>query len=331
MDFIDRCGIAAQGFCDNENTLIVDACKILFHARIVPFIYFGQMQPVYANLQRTCSLEDSSFKIPVNGHDFARGFHLCAECMVGKNEFVERPAWEFHNAIIKCRLEAGLGFLRDRVRDFIERIPNGNLGGNLGNRVACCLGSQCRRTADTGIDFDDDVFIAVRVQGILGITAAFYAKLADNAQRSAAQHLIFMVGKCLGRCYDNAVTRMHADRVEVLHVADGDAVIVAITHDLILDFLPACDAAFNENLSNHTVFEPFDDRFDEFFLIFSNAAARAAHGISRAHNQRITDLVSKIYGGRHILNNRAFRDWLAKFLHGFLEELTIFGLLDGLQ
>ena len=32
---------------------------------------------------------------------------------------------------------------------------------------------------------------------------------------------------------------MDAERIEVLHVADGDAVVVTVAHHFILDFLPA--------------------------------------------------------------------------------------------
>ena len=41
---------------------------------------------------------------------------------------------------------------------------------------------------------------------------------------------------------------MHADGVEVFHIADGDAVSRGIPHNLVFDFLPARDASFNKHL-----------------------------------------------------------------------------------
>ena len=121
---------------------------------------------------------------------------------------------------------------------------------------------------------------------------------------------------------------MHADRIEVFHVADGNAVVVAVAHDLILDFFPPGNAALDQDLANHGVIEALDDDFDEFFFIFRNAAAGAAHGIGRAHDDRIADFIGKGDSGGNIFNNGAFWNRLAKLLHGLLEELTVLRAFD---
>ena len=54
---------------------------------------------------------------------------------------------------------------------------------------------------------------------------AFHAKLADDRQRGRTQHLVFVVGKCLRRGDDDAVAGMYADRIDVFHIADHDAVV----------------------------------------------------------------------------------------------------------
>ena len=41
---------------------------------------------------------------------------------------------------------------------------------------------------------------------------------------------------------------MNTERVEVLHITDGDTVVVAVTDDLVLDFLPALEALLYEDL-----------------------------------------------------------------------------------
>ena len=39
------------------------------------------------------------------------------------------------------------------------------------------------------------------------------------------------------------------DRIDILHVTYGDAVSVRITHYFVLDFLPSCDTALNQYLT----------------------------------------------------------------------------------
>ena len=41
---------------------------------------------------------------------------------------------------------------------------------------------------------------------------------------------------------------MDAERVEILHIADGDTVAETVTHHLILDFLPAFETLLDEHL-----------------------------------------------------------------------------------
>ena len=57
--------------------------------------------------------------------------------------------------------------------------------------------------------------------------------------------MVFLVSQSLGRTDNDAVAGMHADRVEVFHIADGDRGIVRVTDDLILDLFVAFDALFD--------------------------------------------------------------------------------------
>ena len=328
MDLVNARDAAAQGFGNHEDAFIVDARKVLLDAGIIPLIHLFHMQAVHADLQRAGGLEDCSLEMAVNAHDLARSLHLRTERTVSIDKLVERPAREFDDTVIKCRLEAGFRLLGNCVGDLIERIADGNLGRNLGNRIAGSLGSQCRRTADTRVDLNDIVAVAVRIQCILRIAAALDAKLADNAQAGAAEHLIFMVRQRLRRSHNDGIARVYTNRIEVLHVADRDAVIIAITHDLILDLFPAGHTALDEHLANHGVVEALDDDIDEFFLIIRDTAARSAHRVGRAHDDRIADGVGKLDSSRDILNNRAFRNRLTEFLHGFLEQLAVLRFLD---
>ena len=56
---------------------------------------------------------------------------------------------------------------------------------------------------------------------------------------TVAQQLVLLVVERLRRRHDDRLARVDAHRVEVLHVADGDAVVARVAHDLVLDLFPA--------------------------------------------------------------------------------------------
>ncbi len=57
--------------------------------------------------------------------------------------------------------------------------------------------------------------------------------------------MIFFVGQSLRRGHNNGVAGVDANRIDVFHVADGDAVACTVSHYFVLDFLPAGDAALH--------------------------------------------------------------------------------------
>ena len=140
-----------------------------------------------------------------------------------------------------------------------------------------------------------------------------------------------MVSQGLGRSHNDGIAGMDTHRVKVLHVADSNAVVVAVTHYLVLDFLPACHAALNQHLADHGILQALDNDINQLVLALGNTAAGAAHGIGRAHNQRIADFVGKGNSRCHVLNNGGLRDRLTQLIHGFLEQLAVLGTLNCLQ
>ncbi len=55
------------------------------------------------------------------------------------------------------------------------------------------------------------------------------------------EHVVFGVGQRLRRGDDDAFARMDPHGVEILHVADGDAVVILVADDLVLDLFPALE------------------------------------------------------------------------------------------
>ena len=128
-------------------------------------------------------------------------------------------------------------------------LPDGDLGGHAGDRVAGRLGGQGGRAADARVDLDDIVRSAESgSSAILDVAAALDAQRADDLEgrRRAASGTPCRSASGWGD--DDAVAGVDAHRVEVLHVADGDAVVGAVAHHLVLDLFPAGEDLLDQDL-----------------------------------------------------------------------------------
>ena len=81
-------------------------------------------------------LHQRFLKGAAHGHDFADGLHLRAQRVVGAGKFFELPLGDFDDYIIDGGFKAGGRFARDVVGDLVERVADGELGGDLGDREA---------------------------------------------------------------------------------------------------------------------------------------------------------------------------------------------------
>ena len=94
------------------------------------------------------------------------------------------------------------------------------------------------------------------IQRELYVTSPLNLQTSDNIQRGGTEHLILFIAECLGRRDNDRITGVHAHRVEILHVANGNAGIVGVAHYLIFDLFPADEGAFDHNLMAHGEGEP---------------------------------------------------------------------------
>ena len=280
----------------------------------------------------------------VNRHHLAGGFHLRADAPVAARELVEGPARNLDHAVIQRRLERGERPLRDGVRDFVEPFADGDFGGDARNRIARRLRRERRAAADARVDLyyivgafgapavgerlRDDL---ARLQRHLNVAAALNAERADYLQTRRAQQLIFLVAKRLaGRDHD-AVARVDAHRVYVLHVADSDAVVRAVAHHFVLDFFPADERLFDENLPNRARGDAALDNADELRFGLRDAAARAAERVRRADDERQPDVVHDAARVLDRLDDGGRRDGFADFDEQVAEQLAVFGAADGVE
>ncbi len=280
-------------------------------------------------LQGTDGLHEAALEALGNGHYLAGGLHLGAQEMLCGNELVEGQTRHLHHAVIQHGLEGGVGLAGHGILDLVQCVAQGDLGRYLGNGIAGGLGGQGGGTGYSGIYLDDAVLEAVRIQSVLHIAAAGDAELGDDVQRTGSEHLVFLVRQGLGRRHHNGITGMHAHRVEVFHVADGDHVAGAVPHYLILDFLPACNGALYQHLMHTGKPQTVLQDLPALLRIGRNAAAGAAQGIGRTQHHRIADGLCHPQTVLHIVHHLGGSHRLADLLHGLLEHETVLGLLDG--
>ena len=121
--------------------------------------------------------------------------------------------------------------------------------------------------------------------------------MADNADGEFAEVVVILVGQCLRRSHDNALSRMYSERVEVLHVADRDAVVILVPDHLVLDFLPALQGFLHENLRGER--ESLGTEFLELLVILAEAGPETSEGICSPDNQRVTEGMCRSLGLLH--------------------------------
>ena len=122
---------------------------------------------------------------------------------------------------------------------------------------------------------------------------------------------------------------MHTHRVDVLHIADSDAVACAVPHHLVLNFLPSGDGALHQNLSHAGEPETVFQNFAQLHNVVRYAAAGAAEGIGRAEHHRISDLLREFHAVLDVFHDLGRCHRLSDLLHRFLEEQAVLRFLNG--
>ena len=72
--------------------------------------------------------------------------------------------------------------------------------------------------------------------------------MADDSDGDVAELLKLRVGQGLRGSNDNTLTGMDTERVEVLHIADRDTVVILITHHFVLDLFPPLETLLHQYL-----------------------------------------------------------------------------------
>ena len=79
-------------------------------------------------------------------------------------------------------------------------------------------------------------------------SAGFHANFPQHSDRAVAHNLVFFVGQRQGRGDGDAVTGVHAHRINVFDGANDDGVVGFVAHHLHLELFPAQQGFVDQNL-----------------------------------------------------------------------------------
>ena len=76
-------------------------------------------------------------------HRLTHALHLCSEHTRRSRELFEGPAGHLRHDVVDRRLEACWSLLRDVIGDLVQRVTDGELGRDLGDRETRRLRGKC--------------------------------------------------------------------------------------------------------------------------------------------------------------------------------------------
>ncbi|EJP32999.1 hypothetical protein HMPREF1146_0001 [Prevotella sp. MSX73] len=119
-------------------------------------------------------------KRAADGHDLAHRLHRRPDEAAHAGKLGEVPARNLAYHVVELRSRVGrVGC--SHFAYLVERVAQCYLGGHEGERIACGLGSQGRRTGEARVDLDDAVVVGFGVEGKLDVALAHDAQMAHAA------------------------------------------------------------------------------------------------------------------------------------------------------
>ena len=264
-----------------------------------------------------------------NSHNLTNRLHGGANVAVDVLELAQIPAGNLSDNVVQTGLEVGGGGLGNGVGELGKSVSQTNLSRGVSKRVTGGLGSQSRRTRKTSVDLDDTVVKSIGLQSVLDIALANDAQVTDNLNSSSAEHVVLLIRQSLTRGNNDTVTGVDSERVEVLHVANGDTVVGSVTNNLVLNLLPALEGLLDENLGGER--QRAGGQVTELFGVGSEARTQTTKGVSRPDNDGVANLLGSLESVLDSLDGSRFGNRNINLVQGLGEEVTVFTGLQGLD
>ncbi len=325
---------AAHGVGDVEDAVGAGGLQLALDQRHVLGAEVGDLgiEPVDTDLQAAQRFLHRLLEGAADRHHLTHRLHLGGQAVVGLGELLEGKTRNLGDHVIDRGLEGGRsGAAGDVVLQFVEGVTHRQLGGDLGDREAGGLGRQRRGARHPRVHLDHHHAPGIRIDAELHIGAAgLDADLAQHRKRCVTHDLVLLVGQRLRRRYGDGVAGVHAHGVEVLDRADDDAIVVLVTNDLHLVLLPPQQGFVDQQLVVVGELEPATADLLELLLVVGHAAAGAAHGVGGTDDHREAQLALNLPRLVHGVSDLGLGALQADVLHRLVEQIAIFGLVDGI-
>ena len=243
VDLVDRVAFVEHSLTNSEPAAVGG---VLEH--VVDVLKVITLETSELGVNHADSLLERFFESTADGHDFTNGLHGRANVTVDVLELAQVPTGHLGNNVVKRGLEVGSSRASDGVGQLRQSVSQTDLCSGVSERVASSLGSESGRTRETSVDLNDTVVETIRRKSVLNVTLSNDTQVTNDLDSGSAEHVVLLITEGLRRRDDDTVTSVDAERIKVLHVADGNAVISGITDDLVFGLLPALERLFDENL-----------------------------------------------------------------------------------
>ena len=248
---------------------------------------------------------------------------------IGAGELLEREPRCLDHDVVQRGFEAGRGFLGDVVEDLVEGVADRELGGDLGDREAGGLRCQRRRPRHPRVHLDDDQPAVGGIDRELDVAATgIDADLAQHGDAEVTHALVLPVGERHGRSDGDRVAGVHTHRVEVLDRAHHHNVVVAVAHQLELEFLPAVDGFLDQHVGRRGRGEAVACHPVDVVGGVGHARPEPAHRERGPNHDRQAEFLDGLANLVHGETHPGARRFAAHLGDDVLEPLTVLAALD---
>ncbi|KAK8931984.1 hypothetical protein VCV18_000514 [Metarhizium anisopliae] len=133
----------------------------------------------------------------------------------------------------------------------------------------------------------------------------------------------------LRRGDDDRVTGVNTQRIEILHVADSDTVVLRISDNFVLNFLPALHAALNKHLG--TCGKSLIAKVEKFSFVVRKSTAKTTQSVSGTNNDGEANILDNPHGFVNVASRGRLGALLADGVHATGKELTVLSSDDGVN
>ena len=283
-------------------------------------------------------------EVTVEAHDFAGGTHFRSEQHVYGLAERRTEALERKHGFLDGNLLAAANVTTVSMRQqqaVIALLLDGFAGHNAGRGLGQChtgrLGCERHGTGGTRVRLDN--VQGVGHEGVLHVDQALHATALGDGIGAFAQTADLVIGKGARRQSACGVTGMHASFLNMFHNA-ADIQLFAIEQGVDVDFHGILQELVDQQrrrqtARNHGIGLSFLQCaihiLAQLGVVVHDFHAATAKHVARAHQHRITDVMSRLTGFVKAQSGAIARRVHLGLLQHFAEELTVFSQIDGFR